>query len=36
MVYHQKKYGARGCNRIICIDEIRFDYDGNLKRNDHG
>jgi beta-xylosidase len=30
MVYHQQKNGVRGWNRIICIDPIRFDENGEL------
>lgn len=30
MVYHQQKDAARGWNRIICIDPIRFDENGVL------
>jgi xylan 1,4-beta-xylosidase len=30
MVYHQQKNGARGWNRIICIDPLRFDDRGVL------
>ena len=30
MVYHQQKNGARGWNRIICIDPLRFDDQGVL------
>jgi len=33
MVYHQKKDGARGWNRIICIDQLWFDREGNLRGN---
>jgi xylan 1,4-beta-xylosidase len=31
LVYHQQKSGARGWNRIICIDPLRFDDQGNLR-----
>lgn len=31
MVYHQQKNGARGWNRIICIDPLRFDEQGGLR-----
>jgi beta-xylosidase len=31
LVYHQQKNGDRGWNRIICIDPLRFDDQGNLK-----
>ena len=30
MVYHQQKNGARGWNRIICIDPLWFDDQGGL------
>ena len=30
MVYHQQKNGARGWNRIICIDPLWFDTEGRL------
>ena len=31
MVYHQQKNGARGWNRIICIDPLWFDDQGGLQ-----
>ena len=30
MVYHQQKNGSPGWNRIICIDSLWFDEQGNL------
>ena len=33
MVYHQKKDGARGWKRIICIDQVWFHHEGNFRGN---